>query len=69
MFVGPVDIWGTEDYVAFLVVGYCDVLVVAACSDEESAGVVSVELQEQYFCDVYLVGEGQLGGLAAWFNA
>jgi hypothetical protein len=52
MCVGPVDIWGTEDYVAFLVAGYCDVLVTAACFDEESAGIVSVELGARYFCDV-----------------
>ncbi len=69
MFIGLVGIWGTEDYIAFAVVGNCDVLVVAVCLDGESSGVISVELGEWYVCNVQLVGEGHLGGLAAWFDA
>ncbi len=54
MFVSPVGIQGTEDYVELLVVVYCDVLVAAACLDGESSVVISVELGEQYFRDVSL---------------
>ncbi len=39
-------------------VGDCDVLVAASCSDGKSACVVGVELGEQHFCNVELVGEG-----------
>ncbi len=52
MFVSPVGKWGAEDYVALTVVGDCDVLVAAACLDEESYSVVSVELREWYVRDV-----------------
>jgi hypothetical protein len=62
MFVGSVGIWGAEDYVAFAVVGDCDVLVAAGCLDGESSGVVSVELGEWYVCNLELIGEEQLGG-------
>jgi hypothetical protein len=44
MFVGSVIIRGTEDYIALVVVGNCDVLVTAACLDGESPGIFSVEL-------------------------
>ncbi len=50
-------------------VGFHDLLVAAACSDGESSGVVSVELGEWCVRDVELVGEGQPGGLVAWFKA
>ncbi len=46
IFVESVGIRGAEDYIAFAVVGNCDVLVATACSDGESPGVVSVELGE-----------------------
>ena len=39
-------------------VGDCDVLVAAPCSDGKSACVVGVESGERHFCDVELVGEG-----------
>ncbi len=38
MFVGPVDIWGTEDCIAAAVEGDGDVLVAAASPDGESPG-------------------------------
>ncbi len=69
MFVGSVSIKGAEDYVVLAVVGNHDVLVAAACPDRESSGVVSVELVKWEVHDVELVGEGQFGGLAAWFDA
>jgi hypothetical protein len=68
MFVGCVGIWGAEDYVALTVVGNCDVLVATACLDGESSGVVSVELGDWNVHDVWLIDEGQLRGLAAWFD-
>ena len=39
-------------------VGDCDVLVAALCLDGKSACVVGVELGEQHFYNVELVGEG-----------
>ncbi len=65
MFVHFVGIKGAEDYVALAVVSNRDVLVATACIDGESSRVVSVELGEWYVHDVELIGEGQLGGLAA----
>ncbi len=70
MFVGSVDIWGTEDCVAVAVEGNGDVLVAAARPDGESPGVVGVELGKQEVCDVELVGGGQCSRLVDgvfWF--
>ncbi len=44
MFVGPVDIWSAEDYVAAAVEGNGDVLVASASLYGESPGVIGVEL-------------------------
>jgi hypothetical protein len=44
-------------------ISYCDVLAAAVCLDEESAGVVSVELGEQYFMMFCLLVRGNLVGL------
>ncbi len=44
VFIGPVDINGTEDCIAVAVEGNGDVLVAAASPDGESTGVVGVEL-------------------------
>ncbi len=65
VFVGPVNIRGTEDCVAAAVEGDCDVLVAAASPDGELSGVVGVELGKWKFRDVELFSEGQLGGLVA----
>ncbi len=71
MFVGPVDIWGTEDCIAAAVEGDGDVLVAAESRDGESPpGVVGVELGKREVHDVELVGGGQCGGLVDgvfWF--
>jgi hypothetical protein len=70
VFIGPVDIRGTEDHVALAVVGNGDVLVAAASPDGESTHVVSVELGKREACDVELVSRGQCGGLVNgifWF--
>ncbi len=70
MFVGPVDIWGTEDCIATAVEGDGDGLVAAASPDGESPSVVGVELGKQKVCYVELVGGGQCGGLVDgvfWF--
>ncbi len=63
MFVGPVDIWGTEDCVAEAVEGDGDVLAATASPDGESPGVVGVKLGKQEVRDVELVGGGQCGWL------
>ncbi len=65
VFVGPVNIWGTEDCIAAAVEGDGDVLVAAANPDGESSGVVGVELGKWEVCDVELVSGGQCGGLVA----
>ncbi len=44
VFIGPVDISGTEDCIAVAVESDGDVLVAAASLDGESSGVVGVEL-------------------------
>ncbi len=69
VFVGSVSIRGTENYIAFAMVGDCDVSVAAACLDWESPGVVSVALCKWDGCDVEFNGEGQFGGLAYWIDA
>ncbi len=63
VFIGPVDIRGTENCIAAAVEGNGDVLVATASPDEESSGVVGVELDKQEVCDVELFSEGQCGGL------
>ncbi len=63
MFIGPVDIRGTEDCVAVAVEGNSDVLVAAASPDGESSGVIGVELGKGKVRDVELVSGGQCGGL------
>ncbi len=65
VFIGPVDIRGTEDCVAPAVEGDGDILVAAASAsmDGESSGVVGVELGKQEVCDVELVGGEQWLGL------
>ena len=70
MFVGFVDIWGTEDCIAATLEGDGDVLVAAASPDGESPGVVGVELGKQKVHDVELVGGGQCSGFVDgvfWF--
>jgi hypothetical protein len=62
VFVGPVDIWGTEDCIAAAVEGNGDVLVAAASPDGESFSVVGVELGKQEVHDVELVSGGRCGG-------
>ncbi len=69
MLVNSVSIWGTLDYVALLVVGYCGVLVDALCLNGKSMGVVSVEQGELHFRYAELIGEGRAGGRASWCNA
>ncbi len=71
VFVGPVDIRGTEDGIAATVVGNGDVLVATESPDGESSGVVGDELGKQEVCDVELVSGGQYGGLVTgiiWFS-
>ncbi len=63
MFIGPVDIRGTEDCIAAAVEGNGDVLVAAASPDREFTGVAGVELGKQEVRDVELVSGGQCGGL------
>ena len=70
MFIGPVDIRGTENCSAAAVEGDGDVLVAAASLDGESTAVVGVELGKQEVRDVELVSGGQCGGLVTgifWF--
>ncbi len=70
MFVGPVDIWGTEDCVAAAVECDGDVLVADASPDGESPGVIGVELGKREVCDVELIGGEQCSGLVDgvfWF--
>ncbi len=63
VFIGPVDIRGTEDCIAAAVVGDGDVLVATASPDGKSTGVVGVELGKREVHDVELVSGGQCGGL------
>jgi hypothetical protein len=63
VFIGPVDVGGTEDCIATAVEGNGDVLVAAASPDGESASVVSVQLGKREVRDVELVAGGQCGGL------
>jgi hypothetical protein len=69
--VGPVNIRGAEDCVAVAVEGNGDVLAATVSPDEESPGVVGVELGKWEVHDVELVSGGQCGGLVAgisiWF--
>jgi hypothetical protein len=58
MFVGSVSIRGTENCIAFAVVGNRDVFVVAACRDGESPRVIGVELGKWEVRDVELIGRG-----------
>jgi hypothetical protein len=70
VFVGPVDIRGTEDCIAAAVEGNGDVLVSAVSLDGEVSGVVGVELGKQEVCDVELGSGGQCDGLVTgiiWF--
>ena len=71
VFVGPVNIRGTEDCIAAAVKGNGDVLVAAASLDGESSGVIGVELGKWEVRDVDLVSGGRCGGLMAgisiWF--
>ncbi len=70
VFIGPVDIRGTEDCIAAAVEGDGDVLVAAASLDGESTGVVGVELGKREVHDVELVSGGQCSGLVNgvfWF--
>ncbi len=70
VFVGPVDIRGTEDCVAVAVEGNGDVLIAAASPDGESFGVIGVELGKREVRNVELVSGGQFGGLVTgiiWF--
>jgi hypothetical protein len=70
VFIGPVDIRGTEDCVAAAVEGNGDVLVAAASPDGESTSVVGLELGKQEVHDVELISGGQCGGLVTgifWF--
>ncbi len=70
VFIGPVNIRGTEDCVAVAVEGNGDVLVATASPDGESSGVVGVELGKQEVHDVELVSGGQCSGLVTgifWF--
>ncbi len=70
VFIGPVDIRGTEDCVAVAMEGDGDVLVAAASPDGESTSVVGVELGEREVRDVELVSGGQCSGLVNvifWF--
>ncbi len=63
MFIGPVDIRGTEDCIAGAVEGNGDVLDAAASLDGESTSVVGVELGKWEVCDVELISGGQCSGL------
>ncbi len=67
MFVGPVDIRGTEDCIAAAVEGDGDVLVATASLDGESTSVIGVELGKQEVRDVELIGGGHFGGLVNGF--
>ena len=70
VFIGPVDIRGTEDCVAAVVEGNGDVLVAAASPDGESSGVIGIELGKKEVCEVELVSRGQCSGLVNgvfWF--
>jgi hypothetical protein len=70
VFIGPVDIRGTEDCVAAVVEGNGDVLVAAASPDGESSGVIGIELGKKEVCEVELVSRGQCSGLVTgifWF--
>jgi hypothetical protein len=71
VFVGPVNIRGTEDCIAAAVKGNGDVLVAAASLDGESSGVIGVELGKWEVHDVELVSGGQCSGLvtgiSVWF--
>ncbi len=70
VFVGPVDIRGTEDCVAAAVEGNNDVLVAATSLDGECSGVIGVELGKREVRDVKLISGGQCGGLVTgiiWF--
>ncbi len=70
VFIGPVDIRGTEECIAAAVEGNGDLLVAAASLEGESSGVVGVELGKWEVCDVELVSGGQCGGLVTgifWF--
>ena len=70
VFVGPVNIRGTEDCVAVAVEGNGDVLIAAASPDGESFGVIGVELGKREVRNVELVSGGQFGGLVTgiiWF--
>ncbi len=49
-------------------VGDCDVLVAASCTDGKPACVVVVEFGERHFWDVELVGSGIDGWFASWFG-
>ncbi len=71
VFVGPVNIRGTEDCVAAAADGDGDVLVAPASLNGESPGVFGIELGKREVRDVELVSGGQCGGLVAgisvWF--
>jgi hypothetical protein len=70
VFIGPVDVRGTEDCIAVAVEGDCDVLVATASPDGESIGVVGVELGKWKVRDVELVCGKQCSGLVTgifWF--
>jgi hypothetical protein len=62
VFVGPVDLRGTEDCIPAAVEGNGDVLVAAASPDGESSSVVGVELGMREVRDVELVSGGQCSG-------
>ncbi len=64
VFIGPVDMRGTEDCIAAAVEGNNDVLVAAASPNGESL------LGKQEVCDKELVSGGLCGGLVTgifWF--
>ncbi len=63
VFIGPVDIRGAENCVAAAVECNGDVLVAAVSPNEESAGVVGVELGKRKVRDVELISGGQCSGL------
>ncbi len=63
LFVGPLDIKGTEDCVAAAVEGDGDLVVATASPDGESSGVVGVELGKRDVRNVELIRGGQCGGL------
>jgi hypothetical protein len=63
VFVGPVNIRGTEDCITMDVEGNGDVLVAAASSDGESSSVVGVELGKREVHGVELVSGDNAVGL------